>query len=76
MPEADAAARPNRLLAEKSLDMDESPHDGRRARRTVTVNLAESPLGWLKARGLVSLRQFEAGRGCAGTGRSRGSARA
>jgi hypothetical protein len=29
--------------------------------RSVTVNLAESPLGWLKARGLVSDRQFEAG---------------
>ena len=34
---------------------------GKRATRTVTVNLAESPLGWLKARGLVSARQFEAG---------------
>ena len=30
-------------------------------RRSVTVNLAESPLGWLKARGLVDARQFEAG---------------
>ncbi|MBU3078488.1 hypothetical protein KOF26_11465 [Sphingomonas sp. XMGL2] len=27
----------------------------------MTVNLAESPLGWLKSRGLVSPRQFEAG---------------
>lgn len=27
----------------------------------VTVNLAESPLGWLKARGLVTARQFDAG---------------
>lgn len=34
---------------------------GRRSARSVTVNLAESPLGWLKARGLVSERQFEAG---------------
>ena len=33
----------------------------RRYVRTVAVNLAESPLGWLKARGLVSARQFEAG---------------
>ncbi|MEG3177125.1 DUF6456 domain-containing protein [Sphingomonas sp. RB3P16] len=33
----------------------------RRARRTVTVNLAESPLGWLRSRGLVDARQFEAG---------------
>lgn len=29
--------------------------------RTVLVNQAESPLGWLKARGLVSERQFAAG---------------
>ena len=29
--------------------------------RRVTVNLAESPLGWLRARGRVSARQFEAG---------------
>jgi len=29
--------------------------------RSVTVNLAESPLGWLRARGLVSVRQFDAG---------------
>jgi hypothetical protein len=33
----------------------------RRGRRAVTVNLAESPLGWLAARGLVSARQVEAG---------------
>ncbi|MEG3089617.1 DUF6456 domain-containing protein [Sphingomonas sp. PB4P5] len=29
--------------------------------RRVTVHLAESPLGWLRARGLVDARQFEAG---------------
>ncbi len=29
--------------------------------RVVTVNLAESPLGWLRARGRLSLRQFDAG---------------
>lgn len=29
--------------------------------RRVTVNLAESPLGWLMARGLVTPRQFDAG---------------
>jgi hypothetical protein len=34
------------------------PHRGG---RSVTVNLAESPLSWLKARGLVTARQFEAG---------------
>lgn len=53
----------NRLLAERPL-----PRDGRergrgkaRSARSVTVNLAESPLGWLKSRGLVSDRQFDAG---------------
>jgi hypothetical protein len=29
--------------------------------RSVTVNVAESPLGWLRSRGLVDARQFEAG---------------
>lgn len=31
------------------------------AGRSVTVNLAESPLGWLYARGHVTRRQFDAG---------------
>lgn len=34
---------------------------GQPRRRSVTVNLAESPLAWLRARGLVDARQFEAG---------------
>jgi hypothetical protein len=34
---------------------------GRGHGRTVTVNLAESPLGWLRSRRLVDARQFEAG---------------
>lgn len=59
----------NRLLAEKPLPRDGAARAGRalpekgRARpaRSVTVNLAESPLGWLKARGLLSERQFDAG---------------
>lgn len=34
---------------------------GTRGRRSVTVNLAESPLGWLRSRGHVNARQFEAG---------------
>lgn len=34
---------------------------GGRKGRTVTVNAAESPLGWLAARGLVDARQHEAG---------------
>ena len=55
---------PNRLLAEKAppQDGEQSPRGrGERRARSVTVNLAESPLGWLKARGLVSARQFDAG---------------
>ena len=39
----------------------DSPTRGARAARSVTVNLAESPLGWLLARGHVSQRQFDAG---------------
>jgi hypothetical protein len=39
-----------RLLSERVTDA-----------RSVTVNLAESPLGWLVARGLLSRRQFDAG---------------
>ena len=35
--------------------------DGTPSHRTVTMNLAESPLGWLSARGLVSARQLAAG---------------
>ena len=29
--------------------------------RQVTINLAESPLGWLRARGMIDARQFDAG---------------
>jgi len=34
---------------------------GARAARSVRVNLNESPLGWLKSRGLLTARQFDAG---------------
>ncbi|VVT00236.1 conserved hypothetical protein [Sphingomonas sp. EC-HK361] len=34
---------------------------GARTGRTVMVNRAESPLAWLRARGLIDVRQFEAG---------------
>ena len=34
---------------------------GKRAKRTVTVNLAESPLSWLHARGHLDDRLFDAG---------------
>jgi hypothetical protein len=43
--------RQSRLLGEQSVD----------SVRTVTFNAAESPLGWLLSRGLVSRRQYEAG---------------
>jgi hypothetical protein len=38
-----------------------SERSGFRAARSVTINIAESPLGWLFARGLVSQRQYDAG---------------
>ncbi|MEO7865538.1 MAG: DUF6456 domain-containing protein [Sphingomicrobium sp.] len=52
-----------RLLVERAIGFDdrESRPVGPRPARSVTVNLAESPLGWLVSRGLVSRRQFEAG---------------
>ncbi len=49
------------MLTERPLPRDAAlPADRRRA-RSVTVNLAESPLSWLMARGLVTPRQFAAG---------------
>lgn len=48
------AGHGNRLPGERAL----SP-DGRG--RRVSVNLTESPLGWLRARGMVDARQHEAG---------------
>lgn len=52
-----------RLLIERSLGQDEQAAARGRgaAARSVTVNLAESPLGWLRSRGLVSERQYDAG---------------
>jgi hypothetical protein len=49
MIEGEVVAAPGRKAAAK------------RARRSVTVNLAESPLGWLFARGHIARRQFDAG---------------
>lgn len=50
-----------RLLREVAISGDAaSPGKGRPA-RSVTVNRAESPLGWLLARGHVSRRQYDAG---------------
>ena len=52
-----------RLLRQKGIDeADSRPGTGQPSpRRSVTVNAAESPLGWLFARGLLSQRQFDAG---------------
>jgi hypothetical protein len=54
----------NRLLAERVIE-GETPgrrvEAAQRPARSVTVNLAESPLGWLLARGLIDERQFDAG---------------
>jgi hypothetical protein len=56
-----------RLLRERALGPLEmpSPPPGRgvapRPARSVTVNLAESPLGWLFSRGLLSKLQYDAG---------------
>jgi hypothetical protein len=48
----------NRLLADRPMPGDvHAPRTGRR----VSINLAESPLGWLHARQLVTDRQFAAG---------------
>jgi hypothetical protein len=57
--------RKNRLLAERPLPEDGLERRSGRPRttmvRSVTVNLAESPLGWLRTRGHVTARQFAAG---------------
>ncbi len=51
----------SRLLAERPVAGDAVGPLKRRPARSVTVNLAESPLGWLFARGHVSRRQYDAG---------------
>jgi uncharacterized protein DUF6456 len=51
---------PSRLLAEVGRP-GERTVTGKRPARSVTVNVTESPLGWLFARGHVSQRQFDAG---------------
>jgi hypothetical protein len=52
-----------RLLRERAIQDAATSSGAGRAQpvRSVTVNLAESPLGWLFARGLLSQRQFDAG---------------
>lgn len=50
-----------RELVERGLD-ERGVHGAPvRGRRSVTVNLAESPLGWLRSRGMIDACQFEAG---------------
>lgn len=57
-----AQLRDGRLLVERSIDGEEKGAGGGRPPvRSVTVNLAESPLGWLYARGLLTQVQFDAG---------------
>jgi hypothetical protein len=53
-----------RLLVERAIDDEEAPKARSRRDRpacSVTVNLAESAIGWLHSRGLVTRRQFGAG---------------
>jgi hypothetical protein len=51
-----------RQLAERELTLDgPASSPPRKGRRSVTVNLAESPLSWLHARGHLSDVQFAAG---------------
>lgn len=47
-----------RLLQERAIG---ERADTKRPVRSVTVNVAESPLGWLRARGHISERQYDAG---------------
>lgn len=53
--------RSGRLLQEQAIDDGQARDSGARPKRSVTVNKVESPLGWLLARGHVTLRQFDAG---------------
>ncbi|MEP2989404.1 MAG: DUF6456 domain-containing protein [Parasphingorhabdus sp.] len=54
-----------RILTEKPLPQDGQVRDRtkgkKRLSRSVTVNLTESPLGWLHARGHLTDRQFDVG---------------
>jgi len=53
-----------RLLIERPLDEErDAKTNARRSRpaRSVTVNLVESPLGWLRSRDLITQAQYDAG---------------
>jgi hypothetical protein len=59
-----ASKAQRRLLGERSIEggvASAAERNPRRSARSVTVNLAESPLGWLFVRGHVTQRQFDAG---------------
>ncbi|WP_301075112.1 DUF6456 domain-containing protein [Sphingomonas sp.] len=49
------------MLEERGIAPDGRLVARQRGRRSVTVNVAESPLSWLRARGFVDARQVEAG---------------
>ena len=51
----------SRIMVERAIDSGAAALGRKRPARSVTVNLAESPLGWLFARGHVTQRQFDAG---------------
>jgi hypothetical protein len=57
--------REARLLRERAIEGDGAGSSVRQAGprpvRSVTINVAESPLGWLFSRGLLTQRQFDAG---------------
>ena len=51
-----------RELVERELTPEGTARTGpRKARRSVTVNIAESPLTWLHARGHLTPREYDAG---------------
>lgn len=55
-------AEHGRLIEERALGVGRQEKGARkRPVRSVTVNVAESPLGWLRARGHISERQYDAG---------------
>lgn len=58
-----ARVRDNRVLVEQAIGHDGEMVRGPRRRtiRSVTVNMVESPLGWLFTRGKLTRRQFDAG---------------
>jgi len=50
-----------RLLSEQAIEGGSERLSAMVAGRSVTINMTESPLGWLLARGHVSRRQYDAG---------------